>query len=260
MSPKHGKSARERSKRRIVGVVGLLALLVLAGCGFRYEWNHKVTVTVLTPEGEVSASSVQQVRYSGRKNWRVAGEAVILALPNGRYLFALLRGHDNQADSGGSLHHIFQVAVAPQFGARTQEALAAADAAPVGKVFEVRGKTPPWRGVTPPRPGANFLWGGYDDRPLLVTFKDLADPKSVKRVNIDALSETFGPGYALKSITIQKTDEDVTLGQVRTVLPWLDEYFNKMLDGRRLETIEATDRFANSLSSSTFSTDRDEEQ
>jgi hypothetical protein len=51
--------------------------------------------------------------------------------------------------------------------------------------------------------------------PLLVTFTDIADPKTVTRVDSANLAATFGPGYALTSITLEITDEPVTEGQVQ---------------------------------------------
>ncbi|MCC6479158.1 MAG: hypothetical protein IT552_08115, partial [Sphingomonadaceae bacterium] len=48
--------------------------------------------------------------------------------------------------------------------------------------------------------------------PMLVTFKDLADPTSVEQVDPDDLAASFGRGYRLKSITVQVTDAPVTVG------------------------------------------------
>lgn len=59
--------------------------------------------------------------------------------------------------------------------------------------------------------------------PLLVTFDDINDPKSIKRVDPDDLVATFGPGYSLKSITLEITDEPVTTGELEKVLRWINE-------------------------------------
>jgi hypothetical protein len=58
-------------------------------------------------------------------------------------------------------------------------------------------------------------------RPLLVTFADINDPASVQRVDPDDLAASFGPGYALTTITLAITDEPVTKGRVEAVLPCL---------------------------------------
>jgi hypothetical protein len=62
-----------------------------------------------------------------------------------------------------------------------------------------------------------------DNLPLLVTFDDVTDPKSVKLVDPANLAGTFGSGFALKSITVEITDETVTEGKVESVLGWLKE-------------------------------------
>ena len=91
--------------------------------------------------------------------------------------------------------------------------------------------------------------------PLLVTFTDIDDPASVLKVDPDNLAASFGPGVALKRITLEITDENVTKGKVETVLGWLDDYYGSKFDGQRYETINAENRLANSLSASNFDTE-----
>lgn len=57
--------------------------------------------------------------------------------------------------------------------------------------------------------------------PLLVTFDDIADPTTARRVDPSDLASMFGPGYALKAITLEITDEKVSAGRVEAVLGWL---------------------------------------
>lgn len=57
----------------------------------------------------------------------------------------------------------------------------------------------------------------------MVTFGDLKDPKSVQEVDPENLPATFGPGYKIKSYTVEITDEPVTEGRVENLLPWLDK-------------------------------------
>ena len=59
--------------------------------------------------------------------------------------------------------------------------------------------------------------------PMLVTFGNLRDPASVKEVDPSNLAASFGPGYALKSITLEITDETVTEGGVEALLPWIGD-------------------------------------
>ena len=54
--------------------------------------------------------------------------------------------------------------------------------------------------------------------PLLVTFTDINDPKTVKKVDPEDLAAVFGPGVSLKRITLEITDEAVTEGKIESVL------------------------------------------
>ena len=91
-----------------------------------------------------------------------------------------------------------------------------------------------------------------DHYPMLVTFDDIAKPETVKQVDPDDLAATFGPGYALKQVSLELTDEPVTEGEIEEILGWLEEHYNNRLDGNRYGTIESTSRFANSLASGSF--------
>ncbi len=54
--------------------------------------------------------------------------------------------------------------------------------------------------------------------PLLVTFRDVKNPKTIKEVDPDNLAASFGKGYRLKAITLNITDEPVITGNVKKVL------------------------------------------
>ena len=60
-----------------------------------------------------------------------------------------------------------------------------------------------------------------DYYPMLVTFSSINDPKTVREVKPDQFSSIFGPGYSLKSITLEITDEPVTEGRVEAMLGWI---------------------------------------
>jgi hypothetical protein len=88
-----------------------------------------------------------------------------------------------------------------------------------------------------------------------VTFADVADPTTVARVDPDDLAASFGPGVTLRGMTLEITDDPVTKGVVEGVLGWLEAVWPSQLDGQRYETVEAKNRFANSLSTGNFSTE-----
>jgi hypothetical protein len=87
----------------------------------------------------------------------------------------------------------------------------------------------------------------------LARFQDLNDPASVQQVNPTDIAMSFGAGAVLTKATIEivSAREPVTAG-IEKVLPWIPNYFDKLFDGRRYETIDAPNRFANSLSSGAF--------
>lgn len=117
----------------------------------------------------------------------------------GRWLFALLKSAKGwQGEPGANFG--YTVAVPQGFYASSVEAVAAIKALPKDQPVDL-----------PPE-----AW------PLMVTFDDIADPKTVRRVDPADLAATFGPGVSLKAVTLAVTDEPVTEGSVEGVLGWLE--------------------------------------
>jgi len=56
--------------------------------------------------------------------------------------------------------------------------------------------------------------------PVMVTFGDLNDPRTVRVVNPEELAATFGPGVSLISVYVELTRRSVTRG-IHRKLPWL---------------------------------------
>ncbi len=192
---------------KLLAFIGRIAPLVLvavflSGCNEKYDWHQKVTVEIETPDGVVTGSSVMAGQFVDTRGSLVPaeasgvsfflhGEAVVLEVAPGRYLFALLKGMP-------SLSWLFYPGM---------------DAAKSGPLLEA-GDT---AGVTE----AELT---RDQYPLLVTFDDINDPASVKRVDPNNLAATFGPGYRLNAITMTITGEPMTEGRVEEVLGWLGQY------------------------------------
>ena len=91
-------------------IILCLSLTFLMSCSKSYSWHQKLTVTVQTPTGEISAHSVTEVtkiRTTGKFVFPEArgvtsnlrGEAVVLEVAPGKYLFVLLSGVDQLAFS-----------------------------------------------------------------------------------------------------------------------------------------------------------------
>ena len=188
------------------------ALLALAGCdalGFKnWEWRQKLVIEIETPSGVVSGGSVVEVQAGTSPKWapgagaggmgaRVRGEASFVEVAPGRFLFALLGG--GAWERGVALTLFFpEPAPSPFERAERLESMHETREVPRNRY------------------------------PLLVTFTDLADPTTVKRVDPDDLAASFGPGVVLKRITLEITDEAVTEGRVEAVLGWLDSISGRL--------------------------------
>lgn len=109
-----------------------------------------------------------------------------------------------------------------------------------------------------------------DQLPLLVLFRDMANPISVEQVDPSNLERHFGPGAKLTRATIETvpvgwfpfnrfglssprwlTGVPVTK-TIDARLPWLASYRNQQLDGSRYERSEAANRLANSMNAGAF--------
>jgi len=97
-----------------------------------------------------------------------------------------------------------------------------------------------------------------DKWPQMATFANLDDPATVKEVQPNDLAATFGSGARVLAITYEVTQAPVTTRRVAALLPWIDDYYSQGFDGARYRSLDADDPFANSLSSGFFQTRRKE--
>jgi hypothetical protein len=180
----------------------LLAAIALAGCWeSATTWHRKLTLTVSTPTGDVSASVVRlkemredPVVHSAHSGER--GEALVLEVAPGRYLFALIEENKPQEEL------LFFPGEPPLLSTRKLDAIK-------GKAIDI--------------PLSQY--------PMLVTFGDITEPKSVRKVDLRDLSASFGSGHRLKSFTVEITNEPVTEGKVEQVLSWLGQLNGSYLHG-----------------------------
>ncbi|MCP4074509.1 MAG: hypothetical protein GY742_22735, partial [Hyphomicrobiales bacterium] len=192
-------------------------LLRMIGCSWvrpHYQWHYKLSMEVETTSGPLSAHSVIGVKADpanvmGRvEGYRfvVTGEAVVMEIPvNGkkRYLFLLLKQYSRAATIAVTAY----ADELGEMGARTVHINPGANYDWLPMVKKLRGK-----------PAAILKTDNY---PLLVTFTDINDPASVKRVDRYDLEKHFGAGVKLKAVTLEITREKVTKGAVEKVLPCL---------------------------------------
>lgn len=238
--------------RAIVSGWLLLAALLLSSCGMSDDtptYRYRLKVEVETPEGLKTGSSVIEVDTSvagrlsiptpGAVRHRVRGEAAAVDLPDGKTLFALLRSEDD-VDFASRIMFL----LAPKGVDKNGDAF-------LGRFANMLEMTEPIE-LPATQAKINPSLAQMKGRPMLVTFGDLDDPTSVERVDPDNLAATLGEGVSLKRITVQVTDDPVTTG-IEQRLGWLPNYYDKMLDGQRLNSIDAENRLANDLSQGAFS-------
>ncbi len=189
--------------RIIRALMATLTLLLLSGCSTTHHWQQQLTLVFATPDGEMRASVVHSM--SVNIGWQITqmiigdqgrianikGEALVADLGGGNVLFALIPS----------------AFLAEQTG-----------------LLPYRNGMGHWIRRLPDQPPivlTQHTGPGGDIRPTLVTFADLSDPNTLKIVDPDDLQATFGPGYALKTVTLTGTDAPRTQIGLKTLLPWL---------------------------------------
>lgn len=220
-------------KKIAIVLVGMLVLSITAGAVAMNDlhvsgtWRYKMTVKVDTPEGLMVGSAVREMSNSkskikiidlpqGVNPAKVIGEAVVVDLGQRGKLFALMSGYKWGPDHANSI--IYDVFPSGK-GGTTME----------GIEFYKNLKSGP-RVLT------------LEQYPRLVAFRDITDPKSVMpvlevaisddrprqySVEADHSEELFGRGVRIKEITMEMTDEPITLGVIDTVLPKFDVEFQE---------------------------------
>lgn len=198
--------------------LALAAVFVAACDDGAPDHRYRLTVEVATPAGVRSGSSVIAVEQTlGRSAMnpagqavqrRIRGEAVAVDLPGGRTLFALLRSEENSDWAGYIMQWLAPDRPGDGFAEALDDMLALEGRGPIAvpRTLEILRGRPP-----------------VSAYPMLVTFDDPADPTSVQPVDPDDLAATFGPGVALRRVTVEMTDDAVTSG-IEKRLGWLSGY------------------------------------
>ncbi|MGL1922590.1 MAG: hypothetical protein OCD03_16355 [Hyphomicrobiales bacterium] len=177
-----------------------------------YSWNQKLTVTISTPDGDKTGSAVVGARviksprimqYVGGVSFEWLGEATVVDLGEGRYVFALL-GHPIYLALGSFEHLII----------------------PNNNVPRSSGLYRPQTSLYPRFNNIKDIVAVKSRNyfPILVTFDDIRDPASVKLIDPNDLAPTFEEGYSFKEMTLEITNEKVTEDKINLLLAWLSEY------------------------------------
>ncbi|MEQ1718350.1 MAG: hypothetical protein ABL907_20605 [Hyphomicrobium sp.] len=194
---------------RLLSIPLVLVLsLLLVGCGDTETFRYKLTISVETPEGVKTGFSVVEikatdVRFPERGTASSArGEAIYVDLGAGRRpLVAVMSLY--QGKSKGLKWYEGKPdteALLKLFGEKPEERLVKQFA----QLKRMRGA----------RPLAT------QDLPDLVTFADVASPKTVTAVDPEDLRASLGYGIRWQSMAIEITEEPVTKS-IEKKLPWL---------------------------------------
>lgn len=179
-------------------IVGLMAVVLLAAGVLAYaekqeeskiySWRYKVIVSVDTPEGLKTGSAVREaiVKFEPRPGYKphpyhvttkVKGEAVVVDLGERGVLFALIDPDDYR--------FLFEAFPGPP-GLTVEGAEFYSNLA-IGKKA--------------------FLEPGFKRNPVLATFSDVKDSKSVRVILPNDLAHFYGEGVVLKEILIEISNE-----------------------------------------------------
>lgn len=184
-------------------------------------WRYRMTVTVATPEGDKSFSSVREVHAVGAKiklpnaggHARVAkGEAVVIDLGERGKAFALMRSIAGRVDYAYDV--VFRAfptdkgGLTPE-GVRHYSQMKSSDAVELD----------------------------ISNYPQFVYFRDMGDPKTVENlievescpnaenpiyklcIKHDRFAEIFGSGVKVKSVRIEMTDDPANTGIIGEYIP-----------------------------------------
>jgi len=191
------------SRRGMLGVLaGGVGVLLLGGCDYLVPARYRVrmTVEVLTPQGMRTGSSVygesayKAVRltpheHSGGGGLR--GEAVVVDLPDGPLFVLLTSG----SASGQPLGVLMTRALSNKPNFKDVDAYVSA----------VRHLS--WFGGKAELPRADW--------PLMVRFRDIDDPRSVERVEPEAIG--------VRRILLEVTSDRMTTGIEKHFPPWFGD-------------------------------------
>ncbi|WP_420383711.1 hypothetical protein [Novosphingobium sp.] len=210
-----------------VKAVLLFSVLLIAGCGSTTypPYRYKETVIVQTPQGIRSGYTVIEVRMykegqsnpfdGGAIHGKVKGEAAAIELPDGRTLFALLTSPANHGWAQGAYQMLAQLT--PDEMAKPYNPNNTAFDIQYRRAMAMKGPQVLPRAMPSGAAEPGRFVSGY---PWFVTFVNINDPNSVQVVDPDNLAATFGEGYKLKSIILEKTSDP--LGHsIRKILPWI---------------------------------------
>lgn len=191
----------------LIQLLSISSVIALWNVGRTSTYRFQLIVEIDTPFGSRVGASVYEVRTRRRVSidlqskssacW-VYGEAVAIDLPCGDALFTLLKFGTRSE----GLARMSMRALDPAYDN---------DFARSGRALARRKHV---------REEAIVATADY---PLMARFRDIADASTIERVHPDDMTASFGPGYAVKKISVLLTRRRMTKG-ISKRLPWLKHF------------------------------------
>ena len=215
-----------------------------------YTYRYRMTLEIDTPEGLKSGSSVVEIHttqwpeflrglFGGHiSNTKSRGESVLIEMPDGKTLFTVNRGQEDQYllaysfpmrdVTQMSLEEIKNYAFSSN---KTHEGIKY-----YGTLKDAKGVVPEYA------------------LPQLVYFTDIDDPQTVKEIDYKNLENYFGQEVKFKRAFIETTDKPLEW-KMDSRLNWLKEYYHSKLglDGKGWVDKDIKNKFAHDLHSGSFS-------
>lgn len=181
-------------------LIFILAICMgFTGCQKISHSRTRITVTVESDGKTYTGSSVQEFKCRDRL-WIMTpgcdtkGEALLVDIQGRGYLFVTMNLSD------GRFHNTYGEAIlgtaSPDRWGATNKTL-----------------PPKWTLTS-------------EQMPLMVKFTDLNDAQSVKIVDPNDLTKSYGDGVRLSSLIVETTSDKITWGTIKTVLPWINDEKN----------------------------------
>lgn len=179
------------ARRSVLGWLAAGPTMMLVGCGFgKRTLRYRISVEIDTTSGLKIGSSVLEYEYPSRTGLSY-GQAPTVDLGNGRYVFALI---DQQSAPWGAFRYSDMKPPIPRDDVPWSE-------------FDHANKLKP------------FAVLKREDYPMLVTFDDINDPKTVREVDAGTVER----------VTFQVVDRDTPL---TTGIEQLSKWLNGHSDAR----------------------------
>jgi hypothetical protein len=187
------------------------AVLLWRGAFPTYYWTQKETIEVEISGKVYSGSGVvecsvqsmpQILPESGIWKYGKRGEATVVELPDGRYLFGLITG------ACGLPFALFKD---KYYSSAADQVLSGAQV--MSSLREVR----------------EVPLDNPDLHPRLVTFLDVSNPNTVQVVTIDNFASIFGTDSRLSKISVEMNPQIKSSVRIMSILPWISEHSQRRL-------------------------------